>query len=141
MALVKGFTPKFYGEVRRFNYRFPVAADQVIYEGATAVIDSATGYAVVPSVATGLVTKGWAAQGQNVDSTGFADGEKTILIEYGVVLRKNDATDPVTNGDKICYIFDDETVSSNATGTSIAGGVLFVDENNMVAVNMMPQGV
>jgi hypothetical protein len=70
------------------------------------------------------------------------DGTKTVLIRLFREVRcwwfKNDTTDAVTDAmvGGLCYVFDDETVSSDATGTSVAGRIWAVDATKGVLVEL-----
>ncbi|MCC5911328.1 MAG: hypothetical protein JJT76_12905 [Clostridiaceae bacterium] len=103
----------------------PVAGNTKIFEGSLVVIDQ--GNAKPGAEAAGLVAAGRAEE--YVDNTGGAAGDKKIRVRRGTFLFENDAADPVTNAHLLteCYILDDETVTSEGEGRSVAGKVLGLD--------------
>ena len=88
----------------------------------------ASGYAVPGSKAATLTAAGRAEE--TVANTG-ADGAATIRVSRGVFVFDN-ATDAgkLTTAHvlKPCYIADDQTVTATATGASVAGLVIRVDD-------------
>ncbi len=113
----------------------PVKASTTIYQGAIVAID-ASGYAIPGKKATGLKTAGRAEE--TVFNDG-ADGAVTIKVTRGVFVYNNTATaaNKITGANVLgpCYIEDDQTVTKLATGASIAGTVIRVDDEG-VAVEM-----
>lgn len=113
----------------------PVKASTTIYQGAIVAID-ASGYAIPGKKATGLKTAGRAEE--TVVNDG-ADGAVTIQVTRGVFVYNNTATaaNKITEANVLgpCYIEDDQTVTKLATGASIAGTVVRVDDEG-VAVEM-----
>ena len=83
------------------------------------------------STATGLISAGRSEA--QVDNSAGADGAETVEVRKGVFKYANDATSPVTlvHIGAFCYIVDDQTVSSNSTGTSAAGKVEQVDADGV----------
>jgi len=111
------------------HYDDPVAGSTTIYKGALVALN-ATGYLVPMSVATGLIARGVAKE--QVDNSGGADGDLNCKSETGIYKFVNDGTNPVsraTIGDNV-YAEDDQTVSTNATGTSVAGELVDFDGTN-----------
>lgn len=113
----------------------PVKGATTIYQGGIVAID-ANGYAIPGKKATGLKAAGRAEE--TVANTG-ADGALAIRVTRGVFVFANTATaaNKVTQADVLgpCYIEDDQTVTKLATGASIAGTVVRVDDDG-VAVEM-----
>lgn len=113
----------------------PVKAKTTIYQGALVALD-ADGYAVSGKKAEGLTAAGRAEE--TVENTG-GDGEAVIRVLRGVFIYANTSTaaNKVTAAHvlKPCYIQDDQTVTALATGASVAGLVVRVDENG-VAVDI-----
>nr|WP_325235057.1 hypothetical protein [uncultured Oscillibacter sp.] len=109
----------------------PVKAKTTIYQGALVALD-ADGYAVPGKKAEGLTAAGRAEE--TVENTG-GDGEAVIRILRGVFIYANTSTaaNKVTAAHvlKPCYIQDDQTVTALATGASVAGLVVRVDENGI----------
>ena len=105
----------------------PVKGSTTIYQGALVALD-ASGYAVPGSKAATLTAAGRAEE--TVANTG-ADGAATIRVARGVFVFEN-ATDAgkltAAHVLKPCYIADDQTVTATATGASVAGLVLRVDD-------------
>lgn len=111
----------------------PVKGGEKIYVGS--IVGLTAGYAQRGKKAEGLVAVGRAEN--FVDNTAGSDGEQYINVKRGVYLYNNDETNPVTAEHIMsdCYIFDDETVTSLATGASKAGKVLgFEDDQVMVEI-------
>ncbi len=113
----------------------PVKGSTTIYQGAIVAID-ANGYAIPGKKATGLKAAGRAEE--TVVNPG-ADGELTIRVTRGIFVFENTATaaNKLTAADILgpCYMEDDQTVTKLATGASIAGTVIRVDDEG-VAVEM-----
>ncbi len=113
----------------------PVKGNTTIYQGAIVAID-ANGYAIPGKKATGLKAAGRAEE--TVVNPG-ADGELTVRVTRGIFVFENTATaaNKLTAADVLgpCYMEDDQTVTKLATGASIAGTVIRVDDEG-VAVEM-----
>ena len=113
----------------------PVKAKTTIYQGALVALD-ADGYAVPGKKAEGLTAAGRAEE--TVENTG-KDGEAVVRVKRGVFVFDNSATaaNKVGPADILgpCYIEDDQTVTKTATGASVAGLVVRVDDEG-VAVEM-----
>lgn len=112
-----------------FRYAGASSAALVVDEFACV---NASGELIAGAVATGFSVLGVLAE----SATG--DGSTKVTVKLGgKVLATNDVTDPVAVahiGDP-CYVFDGSTVSSNATGTSVAGTVLgFVGTKVLVRI-------
>jgi len=109
----------------------PVGADAVIYEGSLVVLNA--GYAEAGTAAENLVAVGRAEE--YVDNTGGEDGDKTIRVRRGVFVWNNSGTAEnkvgVTGLLKDCYIEDDNTVTSLATGSPKAGKVIEVTDDGV----------
>ena len=106
-----------------------VKASTKIYEGSIVVVEG--GYAVPGKKATGLIAAGRAEE--LIDNIG-ANGAQSIRVKRGAFLFENDITNPVTDAHTLgtCYIVDDETVTSLATGASAAGKVLGLDGDQVI---------
>lgn len=113
----------------------PVKGSTTIYQGAIVAID-ANGYAIPGKKATGLKAAGRAEE--TVVNPG-TDGELTVRVTRGIFVFENTATaaNKLTAADVLglCYIEDDQTVTKLATGASVAGTVVRVDDEG-VAVEM-----
>lgn len=109
----------------------PVKGGTAIYQGGLVAID-ANGYAVPAKKATGLTAAGRAEE--TVENKG-GDGELVIRATRGVFVFNNTATqaNKVSGAHllKPCYMEDDQTVTASATGASIAGLVIRVDDNGV----------
>lgn len=103
----------------------PVAAGTKIFDGCLVVIGT-DGYAQPATKAENLKAVGRAEE--FVDNTNGADGAVTIEVRRGVFLWDNDPTtaNQITDAHVLgnCYIVDDSTVTSLATGSSVAGKVV-----------------
>jgi len=102
-----------------------VKAAVKIVRGVMVVLQA--GWAVTASAAAGLVAVG--VSDETVDNTGGANGDKLIKVDRRVFVLENDTVAPVTRAHigSDCYILDDITVTSDNTGTSVAGRVFDVD--------------
>ena len=109
----------------------PVKGKTTIYQGALVALD-ADGYAIPGKKAAGLTAAGRAEE--TLENTG-GDGELVIRVARGVFIYANAsaAANKVTAAHvlKPCYIQDDQTVTALATGASVAGLVVRVDENGV----------
>ena len=123
----------------------PVKGATTIYQGSIVALD-ATGYAIPGKKATDITAAGRAEE--TVANSG-ADGELVIKVSRGVFVFENTATTANKVGAahvlKPCYIEDDQTVTALATGASVAGRVIRVDDEG-VAVEIgsgitVPTGV
>lgn len=108
-----------------------------VYVGGLICIDSTTGYAVPGSVATTLRAVGRLSEdqpdflpGQTITNAG-ASGTKQINVDVGTFKYVNSGANAITQAmvGGPCYVEDDETVSSDATGTSMAGKVIKLDDS------------
>ena len=109
----------------------PVKGATTIYQGSIVAID-ATGYAIPGKKATGLKAAGRAEE--TVENKG-GDGEAVIRVARGVFVFDNTATaaNKITAAHvlKPCYMEDDHTVTALATGASVAGTVIRVDDEGV----------
>lgn len=103
---------------------FLVEEGVIIYHGALVVLNAA-GYAEPGKVDTGLFCVGKADE--TVDNSLGEDGYASVAVHISNACRDfywdNDTTDPVTQAHvgRSVYVFDDHTVSSDSSGTSVAG--------------------
>mgnify|MGYP001779505997 CR=1 FL=1 len=109
----------------------PVKGATTIFQGALVALD-ANGYAVPGSKAATLTAAGRAEE--TVVNNG-SDGDQVIRVSRGVFVFDNTATtaNKITQAHvlKACYIEDDQTVTALATGASVAGVVIRVDEEGV----------
>lgn len=97
---------------------YGIAASTVIFAGALVCVNAA-GYAVPGSVSTTLKAVGRAQE--NIDNSGGADGDLAIPVRKGFFLYANAGDVTIAHLETDVYINDDQTVSSVATGKSVAG--------------------
>lgn len=110
-----------------------LATPNVAYQGGIATLDLSTGKVEPGHVEADLLFLGHFSK--NADATAAdVTCHVRFLTEVRATWYKNDTTDPVTVVGALCYIFDDETVSSNAVGTSVAGRVWKIDATRGVLV-------
>ena len=113
----------------------PVKAKTTIYQGSIVAI-GADGYAIPGKKAASLKAAGRAEE--TVENTG-SDGDAVVRVSRGVFVLDNSSTaaNKVGIADVLgpCYIEDDHTVTKTATGASVAGLVVRVDDEG-VAVEM-----
>lgn len=116
----------------------PVKAGTVIYQGAFVAVDD-SGMAVPAQKAEGLRAAGRAEK--TADNKNGADGDCSVQVKRGVFIWNNTATaaDKVSEEHVLgpCYMEDDQTVTANATGASVAGIVIRVGLDG-VAVELTP---
>lgn len=116
---------------------FPVKGSTTIYQGALVALD-ANGFAVPAKKAANLTAAGRAEE--TVENNG-ADGELSVRVHRGVYVFANTGTaaNKITGAHvlKPCYMEDDQTVTALATGSSVAGLVVRVDDQG-VAVEINP---
>ena len=109
----------------------PVKGATTIYQGSIVAVD-ATGYAIPGKKATGLKAAGRAEE--TVENKG-GDGEAVIRVARGVFVFDNTApaANKITAAHvlKPCYMEDDHTVTALATGASVAGTVIRVDDEGV----------
>lgn len=109
----------------------PVKGGITIYQGGLVAID-ANGYAIPAKKSAGITAAGRAEE--TVENKG-GDGELIIRVTRGVFIFNNTATtaNKITAAHvlKPCYIEDDQTVTASATGTSLAGFVIRVDDEGV----------
>jgi len=115
----------------------PVKGNTAIYQGALVAIDT-NGFAIPAKKAENLTAAGRAEE--TVVNNG-ADGDAVICVSRGVFVYDNTQTqtNKITPAHilKPCYIEDDQTVTTLATGSSVAGLVVRID-NSGVAVEINP---
>ena len=113
----------------------PVKAKTTIFQGSIVAI-GADGYAIPGKKAASLKAAGRAEE--TVENTG-SDGDAVVRVSRGVFVFDNSSTaaNKVGIADVLgpCYIEDDHTVTKTATGASVAGLVVRVDDEG-VAVEM-----
>lgn len=98
---------------------YPVKAGVHIFGGSGVVLDN--GYAKPAVTATGLISVGRADE--EVDNTDGNDGDLLVQVEQGVFCYANGNAVTLASVGLLCYFVDDQTVSSNAAGKSIAGTI------------------
>ncbi len=100
------------------------------FAGGIGVLNAA-GFLQPGAVGTGLKVVGRISA--QVDNTDGADGDVLVQCRKGVFKYKNSVTNTVdiTHLETDCYIEDDETVGSLATGMSVAGKVFAVDSDGV----------
>lgn len=113
----------------------PVKSSTTIFQGSIVAIDE-NGYAIPGKKAASLKAAGRAEE--TVENSG-SDGDAVVRVKRGVFVFDNTATaaNKLTAADVLgpCYMEDDHTVTKLATGASVAGLVVRVDDEG-VAVEM-----
>ncbi|MCB9584561.1 MAG: hypothetical protein H6718_04155 [Polyangiaceae bacterium] len=113
---------------------FTLTDTEVAEQGKLCCIDTSTGKAVAGTVDTGLVPVGTFMESKT------ASGDEPIKVklfrEVTVIWWENSGSNAVTSAMLLgpCYVEDSETVSSDDSGTSLAGRVWAVDSALGVAV-------
>ena len=117
-------------------YAFVLANAEVAEKGKIACIDTGNnGVIIAGAAAADLIPIGVFRESMT------GDGAKKIQIKLFEEIQAswwdNDGVSPVVAADRgqLCYLLDDETVSSDGTSRSVAGMVLDVDANKGVLVH------
>jgi hypothetical protein len=130
------------GRARSFerwtHHLFPLTTGQHVYKGGRAAIDLTTGKVVKVTSAPNLLVIG--SFDREVDATA---GETEVNVNLGIEIEvewlNNDPDAPVMPGDvgDVCYALDDQSVTMDDDGRSIAGRVWLVDPTMGVAVQKL----
>jgi hypothetical protein len=118
-----------------------LASGQSVYQGALLGITLGTGTVVEATATTGIFICGTASEA--VDASG---GAKSIQVELDkeISLRwlANHTSNTVAaaNVGQLCYVEDDQTVSTNSASRVIAGRVWAVDATKGVLVELLSVG-
>lgn len=102
-----------------FTLTVPLKANAKIWQGAMVAIDNTTGYGVVPTVATTLISTGVAKT--SVDNTGGSSGALAVDVVCEEAFLFDCAGQAQTCLGRLMYFVDDHTVTSTSTGASVAG--------------------
>lgn len=116
---------------------YPMAATK-IYKGTMVVFSG--GYVAPATKTTGVMCVGIASE--TVDNSDGNAGDKSIKVMRGVAKMTNDTGTAVVIGDvgKQCYALDNQTVTMDATGASVAGRVFDVDASGVwVEFSIIPR--
>lgn len=116
------------------QYAFPVAADAVIYLGAS-VCFNASGYLVPAADDAAQADKPSCQALEHVDNTGGANGAKRCrCVTDGTILVPNAAVNPVTQADvgKPAHFVDDGEVAISSTNSRGSGTILDLDGDLVV---------
>lgn len=103
---------------------YGVAAAAVIYAGALICVNAA-GYATPGIISATLKAVGMAKE--NIDNSAGADGDLNVPVHKGVFLFANAGDITIADLEADVYVTDDQTVSLDSTGKSIAGRCIDVD--------------
>lgn len=113
----------------------PMKGSTTIFQGSIVAID-ADGFAIPGKKAAGLKAAGRAEETVENNSS---DGDAVVRVKRGVFVFDNTTTaaNKLAAADVLgpCYIEDDHTVTKLATGASVAGLVIRVDDEG-IAVEM-----
>lgn len=109
---------------------------EVAYQGGIACLEISSGKVVAGTAAAGLLFLGHFSK--NADAS---DADVPCHVRFPVEVRAtwyaNSEDDEVTEVGSLCYIEDDETVSSDSTATSVAGRVWKLDDARGVLVEKL----
>ena len=107
----------------------PMAGSTTIYQGAMVALN-ADGFAIPAKKAAGLTAAGRAEE--TVSNPG-SDGAVSVRVARGIFVYANSASGKISAANvlKPCYMEDDQTVTATATGSSVAGLVIRVDESGV----------
>ena len=120
----------------RWGYKqFPLAVTNIAYKGTLAALDLSTGKCEPGHVEADLLTLG--TFDETVDAT---SEEKLVNVrlsrEIEVAWFANSTGTPITAIGGLCYLEDNQTVTGDPTGASVAGRVWAVDAVKGVAVEL-----
>lgn len=125
--------------VERWTYKtFPLAVGNKAWKGGIACLDLSTGKVEPGHAETDLFVIGTFAE--TVDATA---AEKQVNVNFGMEIEvewfDNSLSNAVAaaNVGSLCYVEDDQTVTTSPTGASIAGRVWAVNATDGVAVQKL----
>lgn len=116
------------------RWDFPAAAAETIFQGSLVAFDSTAG---VISGITSLTVRGLGRAEFDVDNSGGAKGDKTVVVRTGIFAfaTATGGGDDIAADDigKVCYIVDDQTVAltNGAATRSVAGTIADVDSDGV----------
>ena len=114
----------------------PAAAGAVFFQGAIVVRNSA-GFAEPATTATTLTTEGRCRV--PADNTGGAAGDITVQVDSGIFgPYVNDDGIAIADTNTLVYLVDDNTVSNDNTGKSVAGSVFGVTPDGVFVAMTNP---
>ncbi len=118
------------------RHRFPLASGNEAFKGGIACIDLSTGKVEPGHAETDLLNIGTFAE--YMDATA---AEKYVDVDLGreieVVWYVNGSSIAATDVGSLCYIADDQTVTTTPTGASVAGRIWAVETTRGVAVEKL----
>jgi hypothetical protein len=119
---------------------FPVAAGVVIYEGALVAFDT-SGFARPARVSTTDIVIGIAFQRADNSFVGNVAGGIRVHVRDNDIAFVNCGTagDAIAIGNvgALCYVLDDQTVTTVATAHCVAGNIYWVDEAGRIGVKFI----
>jgi hypothetical protein len=115
------------------NRLWTLKSGEVAFQGGIACLELSSNKVVIGDNETGSVFLGIFKESKDA-SAADALVNIDLLREVNVEWLANDTTAPVTNILRPCYILDDQTVTADPEGNSIAGLVWAVDAIKGVAV-------
>lgn len=122
------------------QHLFPLSAGETAWKGGMACLDTSSGEVVPGQASTTLIPIGVFAQDKDNSAGGSAIPVNVDLFyEITVTWWVNDTGTAVVSSDVggNCYILDDNTVTGDNSGASIAGRVWLVDTVKGVAVEAL----
>lgn len=102
-----------------FKMSVPLKANAKVFKGGMVAIDNTTGYGVVPTVATTLLSIGMALA--DADNTGGSSGAISVEVLIEDAFLYDCSGQAQTCFGRLMYYVDDHTVTATSTGASIAG--------------------
>jgi hypothetical protein len=111
------------------NTNYPVYQSTTIYEGALVQINS-TGYLVEATTTSVNITVGIATQ--HVNNSSGASGDLNCAVLQGVGRFANGNSITKASVGQLCYVVDDQTVTTSAAGSPpVAGTIYAVDSSGV----------
>lgn len=121
--------------------QFALAVGNKAFKNGLAAIDQSTGKCEPGHAEGDLFPIGKFAE--TIDATS-AEKQVNVYLQEEIEIEwwKNDTGTPVTAAmlTSVCYVLDDQTVTADATGASVAGRVWAVDATKGVAVQKLSGG-
>lgn len=112
---------------------YPVYQSTTIYEGAIVQINN-TGYLVEATTTSTNITVGIATE--HVDNSSGSSGDKNCAVLQGVGRFANGNSITKASVGQLCYVVDDQTVTTSAAGSPPVAGTIYAVDSSGVWVYM-----
>lgn len=104
--------------------------NEILFAGVMLALDA------TPEVVEASDTSGIKVLGRNPEEIDNTDDGEVVCPDLGIFKYENDGSNPVVEGDRVCYVKDDITVCATAGSTNkiVAGLVFRVDSDGVWVV-------